>query len=184
MRRLLLLALALLLAACQGAPPRPALPALALSPSSFGAELSLVQRLRAGPLNPRDGQASPSLDVQLEIDAAQLRLAGLALGQRILTLSWDGKTLQSQRSPLLPASVDEARIVRDIQLAYWPLPALRAALPAGWTLDEESGARVLRQDGEEALRIENQASPAWLGHSELTNRREGYRLSIDSAPLQ
>ncbi|VEB42431.1 Uncharacterised protein [Chromobacterium violaceum] len=42
---------------------------------------------------------------------------------------------------------------------------------------------MLRQNGEEALRVTSQASPAWRGHSELTNRREGYRLSIDSAPL-
>ncbi|POZ61117.1 DUF3261 domain-containing protein [Chromobacterium alticapitis] len=184
MRRLPPLVFALLLAACQSAPPRSALPAIALPPASLGAELSLAQRLSAGPLDARNGHPSPPLDVQLEVAAGSLRLAGLALGQRILTLGWDGKALQSQRSPLLPASVDEARIVRDIQLAYWPLPALRAALPVGWTLDEESGARVLRQNGEEALRVANQTSPPWLGHSELTNRREGYRLSIDSAPLQ
>ncbi|RBL65722.1 DUF3261 domain-containing protein, partial [Pseudomonas sp. MWU13-2625] len=129
MRRLPPLVFALLLAACQSAPPRSALPAISLPPASLGAELSLAQRLSAAPLDPRDGTPSPALDVQLEIDGDRLQLAGLALGQRILRLSWDGKTLQSQRSPLLPASVDEARIVRDIQLAYWPLPALRAALP-------------------------------------------------------
>ncbi|QIY81741.1 DUF3261 domain-containing protein [Chromobacterium violaceum] len=183
MRRLLPLFAALLLAACQSAPPSASLPAISLTPASLGEDLSLTQRLSPGPLEARHGQASPPLDVQLEVADGMLRLAGLALGQRILTLSWDGKALQSQRSPLLPSSVDEARIVRDIQLAYWPLSALRAVLPPGWTLDEENGARVLRQNGEEALRVTSQASPAWRGHSELTNRREGYRLSIDSAPL-
>ncbi|WP_047257671.1 DUF3261 domain-containing protein [Chromobacterium subtsugae] len=184
LRRLLPLCLALL-AGCQSAPaPQPRLPAIALSPASLGLSLSLAQRLSAAPLDPRDGKPSPALDVQLEIDGDRLQLAGLALGQRILRLSWDGKTLQSQRSPLLPASVDEARIVRDIQLAYWPLPALRAALPEGWTLEQRGATRVLSQQGEEAVRIDSQADPAWTGHSELINRREGYRLSIDSAPLQ
>ncbi|OHX19087.1 hypothetical protein BI344_19440 [Chromobacterium sphagni] len=184
MRRTLLLCLALL-AGCQSIyAPQPRLPPIALSPASLGASLSLAQRLSAGPLDPRDGKPSPALDIQLEVDGDKLQLAGLALGQRILRLSWDGKTLQSQRSPLLPASVDEARIVRDIQLAYWPLPALRAALPADWSLDEQGGTRILSRQGEEVVRIANQASPAWMGHSELINRREGYRLSIDSAPLQ
>jgi len=173
----------LLLAACQTLPPPATLPPLQLAPAAFGAELSLAQRLTVteAPDDPAGAVTERQLDTLLQVDAAQLQLAGLALGQRVLTLRWDGRTLAVQRHPLLPAAVDPARVLRDIALVFAPLPALQAALPAGWTLDEAGNERVLRQAGEARLTVRYLDGRARV---EIDNRAEHYQLRIESRPLE
>ena len=124
-----------------------------------------------------------SIDVLLELDPARIRLAGFVMNQRVLTLDYDGKTLHSQRHPLLPTEVDAAHVLRDVQLVYWPASALQAALPPGWTLDESERARVLRsRDGSAVVTIRYAAgAPRWIGTAELDNAAEHYRLRIESA---
>jgi hypothetical protein len=168
----------LLLAGCQTLPPPATLPALQLAPAEFGAELSLAQRLTV-----TDAPAEPdgALVALLQVDARQLQLAGLALGQRVLTLRWDGRELAVQRHPMLPAAVDPARVLRDIALVFAPLPALRAALPDGWTLDEANGQRTLRQAGAPRLTVRYLDGRARV---EIDNHAERYRLRIESRPLE
>jgi len=172
----------LLLSACATAPsqaPRASLPILQLSPRQFGGEVSLVQRLTVERL---DGQATPAhtLDAMLEINAEHLRLAGFALGTRILTLNWDGHTLQETRHPLLPTLVDSHRVLRDIELVYWPATALRQALPTGWSLEESASERDLTQNKQRVVTIHYSAEPRWRGSAVLENLSEGYRLRIES----
>lgn len=179
----------LLLAACQSVPPPARLPPLQLPPAAFGAELSLAQRLTVteAPDDPGSvGAVSErQLDTLLQLDAQQLQLAGLALGQRVLTLRWDGHELAVQRHPMLPAAVDPARVLRDIALVFAPLPALQAALQAekveGWTLDEVDGVRTLRQAGEPRLTVRYLDGRARV---EIDNRVERYQLRIESRPLE
>jgi hypothetical protein len=173
----------LLLAACQTLPPPATLPALQLAPAEFGAELSLAQRLTVtdAPAEPDGALVERQLDTLLQVDARQLQLAGLALGQRVLTLRWDGRDLAVQRHPMLPAAVDPARVLRDIALVFAPLPALRAALPDGWTLDEANGQRTLRQAGAPRLTVRYLDGRARV---EIDNHAERYRLRIESRPLE
>jgi hypothetical protein len=173
----------LLLAACQTLPPPATLPALQLAPAEFGAELSLAQRLTVtdAPAEPDGALVERQLDTLLQVDAQQLQLAGLALGQRVLTLRWDGRDLAVQRHPMLPAAVDPARVLRDIALVFAPLPALRAALPDGWTLDEANGQRTLRQAGAPRLTVRYLDGRARV---EIDNHAERYRLRIESRPLE
>lgn len=171
--------IAALLTAC-AAPGDTSLPLRPLPPDSFAASLTLAQQLRAGPLDPARGNMSPPLDILLELDPAGIQLAGMAMGQRLLTLHWDGKTLQSQRSALLPSSVKEERILRDIQFTYWPLEALARSLPAPWTVEDAQGVRTLRWKDQEMIQRSCSAAVLWEGHCELRNLREGYRLQIDS----
>lgn len=182
MRPLILLA-ALLLAACQTLPPPARMPALQIAPAAFGAELSLAQRLTVtdAPDDPDGAVTERQLDSLLQVDAQRLQLAGLALGQRVLTLQWDGRELQVRRHPLLPAAVDPARVLRDIALVFAPLPALRAALPEGWTLDEAGHERQLRQAGELRLTVRYLDGRARV---EIDNRAEHYQLRIESRPLE
>lgn len=172
------------LAACT-TPPRPPpaapgepLPELRLAPATLGATVSLSQRLvfshEADPGGPR------SLEALLEVDSAQVRLAGFALGQRILTLRWDGATLDEERGQGLPAQFQSAPVLRDVQLVYWPASAVRAALPPGWTLEDGPGQRTLSKNGREWVTVHYDGEPRWEGRTQLTNLSEHYQLTIES----
>lgn len=176
----------LMLSGCASQPlkPRLLLPEPRLAPAAFGGSVSLVQRLAFEAATALPDQPARQLDAQLEIDADEVRLAAVALGQRILTLRWDGTSLDVQRHPQLPAQVDPARVLRDVQYAYWPIAALRAALPEGWTLDDADQRRQLRHAEQLVLSIRYDAVPRWTGTAELDNRVEGYRLSIASSLIE
>lgn len=189
MKRRSVLALgAALLAGCAARPraPRPPLlqlPSLRLAPAALGRELSLVQRLSVQRLDQPD-EPPQSVEVLMQVDAQRLQLAGFALGQRVLTLGWDGQFVASQRHPMLPAEVDIERMLRDIGLAWWPVAAIRAALPEGWNLDQGEGVRVLRRGEDICMRLryaaptaEDPAGERWI---ELSNTVEGYALTIES----
>lgn len=178
-RRCMLALLAL--AGCASPPPRAgALPMLRLPPAALGdTRVALHQRLSITRL--RQPAAPPqSVEVQLQIDAAGLLLAGFALGQRVLMMHWDGRTLNVQRHPLLPAEVDTDRMLRDLCLNFWPADAVRDALPPGWDWVRTAAGQVLRQDGLTRLRL-LRPEP---GLVELVNTAEGYRLLIESRPQE
>jgi hypothetical protein len=172
------------LVACATPPrPRPAapgepLPELHLAPAALGATVSLSQRLvfahEADPGGPR------SLEALLEVDPALMQLAGFAMGQRILTLRWNGSTLDEERDARLPAQFQSAPVLRDVQLVYWPADAVRAALPPGWTLEDGPGQRTLSKNGREWVTVRYDGEPRWQGRTLLTNLSEHYQLTIES----
>ncbi len=182
-RRAVLALLPAWLAACASSTQAPAarlqLPLLHLPPAELGRSLSLVQRLSVYRLDAPEA-APQSVEVQLEADAQHLRLAGFALGQRVLMLQWDGQQLSVQRHPLLPAEVDTARMLRDLCLVYWPEAALKAHLPEGWSLQLEAGLRRLFHESQEVLRIAFEPQGPDGEKIELLNRVEAYRLVIES----
>ena len=189
-RRELIVLTGLVLVGCASAlPPEPRLrlPELKLAPASLGVSVSLAQRLTVKQLPREAGVRAPtaerSLEVQLEVDASELRLAAFALSQRVLMLRWDGHDLQVQRHLMLPAEVDAARVLRDIQLVYWPLEAVQAALPSGWGVSDAEQRRTLSFEGEPQVVVDYAGLPRWQGRAELDNRLEGYRLSIESNVL-
>lgn len=155
------------------------LPLPRLTPQSFHGSANLLQRLVISRL---DGKAVPDqlIEVMLEIDPKQLRMAGFALGQRVMLIEWDGKELQSWRHPRLPDTVDSERVLRDVQFVYWPTGAVSSVLPPGWKLTDTGDERVLSHDGTEVLRVRFNRLPRWTAHAELENFAEGYRISIDS----
>ncbi|NCT82757.1 MAG: DUF3261 domain-containing protein [Comamonadaceae bacterium] len=180
MRRRLLL-IATLLGGCATAPPpRSTLPMLRLPPAALGeARYALSQRLSVTRLDRPD--APPQrVEVQLQLDASALLLAGFAFGQRVLLMQWDGKELTVQRHPMLPAEVDTDRMLRDLCLSFWPAEAVRAALPAGWSWEATAAGRELRQDGQARLVV---ARPG-ANIVEIVNPAEGYRLLIESQPQE
>ncbi|WP_431256341.1 DUF3261 domain-containing protein [Roseateles chitinivorans] len=187
MKRREVLALAVLagtaLVGC--ASPRPAvvavaLPPLRVPPSALGAvRHALSQRLSVYRLDRPDARPQ-QVEVQLQLDADGLLLAGFAFGQRVLLMQWDGRSLQVQRSPYLPAEVDTDRMLRDLCLVFWPAEAVRAALPPGWTWTGSEGGWELREVG--SLRLSVRRPDA--GTVEIVNPSEGYRLVIESQPLE
>ncbi len=179
MHRLIVsLLLCLLLAACASTrtpAPLVQLPTLRLPPSALPQPLQLQQRLQF-----RFGSHERELDALLEADGSEVRLAVQAMGQTGVRMVWDGATLQQTRAPWLPPQVRGERVLDDLQFALWPVAAIRAALPAGWTLVETGGQRRLEQDGKAWLLLE----PLADGRVRLRNLAEGYELVIESLDME
>jgi hypothetical protein len=165
-----------MIAACQNAPrnPRDRL-TLALTPASFGQALSLQQQVHV-----EYADRTVDLDAVLDITPDSLTLVGMALGQRMLTLRYDGVALRETRHPMLPRDVRGADILTDIQMALWPADAVRAALPAGWTLADSDTLRTLFKDAKPQVTIQYDAIPRWTARVTMRNLRYDYRLVIRS----
>ncbi|MBI3285465.1 MAG: DUF3261 domain-containing protein [Burkholderiales bacterium] len=174
----ILLAASLLLTACVATPPSPdARLGLMLAPAALGASVSVQQHLKVE----REGRID-ELDTALEIEASQLELVGLVFGQRVLSLSYDGKQLKSWRHLMLPPQVRAEDVLEDLQLSLWPLSAIAQALPAGWRIEEQGLQRALYLDDNLITRITYSGMPRWSGTVVLDNLRYHYRLTIQSAP--
>jgi hypothetical protein len=177
-RLIVLLLVCVLLASCASTrmpAPLVQLPPLQLAPSALPQPLQLQQRLQF-----RFGTHERELDALLEADGSQVRLAVQAMGQTGVRMVWDGTTLEQTRAPWLPPQVRGERVLDDLQFALWPAQAIRAALPAGWTLVEEGRERRLEQAGKAWLLVE----PLPDGRVRLRNLAEGYELVIESLDME
>lgn len=174
---------ALVFAACVSVPrssPSATEWSLRLSPASLGHELHLAQRITFV-----RGEEQRQVDAQLEIDAQSVRLAAVAMGQTVASLSWDGAVLKEQRSALVPDALSGSRILNDVQLALWPADVIRAELPSDYWLEEKPRERVLRL-GESSIiasvQYDGGARP-WA-RMRIAHVRYGYQLEIDSVELE
>lgn len=178
---LAVLALSMLLAACASrvpmATPAVELPQLQLAPATLGREVSLQQKLAFV-----RGEQRRELDALLEVDWGEVRLLVMAMGQSGVRLSWDGRTLDQQRAPWLPAQVRGERVLDDLQFALWPIDAIRAALPTGWNVVEANGERRLLDTQGRAWLVARDAGE--FGDVELRNLAEGYELQVRSSLAQ
>ncbi|HWZ48204.1 MAG TPA: DUF3261 domain-containing protein [Herbaspirillum sp.] len=188
----LLSVLLLALAGCSTAPTAanqsaslPARLGLKLSPASLGQTLSLQQHLKVE----RAGRID-ELDTALEIDADQLTLVGLAFGQRVMTLQYDGHELKTWRHVMLPAQVRGEDVLEDMQLTLWPAAAIRAALPSGWDLQDNAPSapsahwqRTLSFEAQPIMVIDYAGPQRWGAQVVLNNLRYHYRLTITSADV-
>jgi hypothetical protein len=172
-----LLFFVLLLASCATPPPAPARLGLQLAPSELGVDISLQQHL----VIERNGKTD-QLDAALEVDSNELQLVGLALGQRVLSLQYDGKTLHSWRHFMLPEQVRAEDILEDMQLTLWPVESIRKALPAGWTIQDRGLRRSLYMGEQLICEISYSAMPRWSGTVKLENFRYRYTIVIQSQP--
>jgi hypothetical protein len=169
-------AAALLLAGCAPTKEGPARLGLRLPPAALGASISVQQHLTVQ----RSGSTN-DLDVALEVDPSHVGLVGLAFGQRVLSLDFDGSALKEWRHPMLPAQVRAADVLEDLQLTLWPLAEIARALPPGWQVEDRGLRRTLRRDGEVVATIDYSGTPRWQGTAVLDNVRYQYRLTIESA---
>ena len=162
--------------ACAPSRAHPARLGLKLAPATLGESISLQQHLKV-----ERGGRIDELDAALEVDPDRLDMVGLLLGQRILTLHYDGRQLQSWRHPLVPEQLRGEDILEDLQLTLWPADAIRQALPSGWRIEESGRRRTLFLDGAPVMVIDYSGEPRWSGKIELANLRYQYRLTIESA---
>ena len=108
--RCLLLALILTLTGCAGTQPAPvARLGIKLAPAALGEAISLQQHLTVE----RNGRID-ELDAALEIDAQQIEMVGLAFGQRVLSIKYDGKEMSNWRHLMLPSQVRADDVLEDM----------------------------------------------------------------------
>ena len=148
-------------------------PLLRLSPASLGRTLNLEQQITVQYPSPQGEQTRDMLAL-LEADASHTRLAATAGGQVLARIDWDGQSLRVTRSPWAPPELKPERILSDMQLSLWPIPAIQAALPAGWRVEATPDARQLKAGDEVVAEIRYPDATTTL----FTQRRDGYRLTI------
>ena len=178
MKLVLCIAVALMFTGCAPVSQPPARLGLKLAPATLGASISLQQQLRVE----REGRVD-HLDAALEVDDGHLDMIGLALGQRVMSLHFDGKTLTSWRHALLPQQVHGEDVLEDVLLTYWPADVIRSALPAGWRIEDKGMRRMLWSDDKLVTVIEYSSTPRWSGTVALSNLRYGYKLTIQSVSM-
>ncbi len=168
------------IAACQNAPRSHAdRLTLALPPASFGRALSLQQQVHVEYVD-----RTVDFDAVLDITPDSLTLVGMALGQRMLTLRYNGVELRETRHPMLPRDVRGADILTDMQMALWPGDAVRAALPPGWTLTDSDTLRTVFKDDQPQVTIVYDGVPRWAARVTMRNLRYDYRLVIRSVAAE
>jgi hypothetical protein len=174
---LLAVALTSTMSGCATKETGPARLGLRLAPAALGESISVQQHLTV-----RRGASTNDLDVALEVDPAHVSVVGLAFGQRVLGMQYDGRELTEWRHPMLPAQVRAADVLEDLQLTLWPVADIARALPPGWQIEEQGLQRTLRLDGKVVATIAYSGMPRWQGTAVLDNLRYQYKLTIESAP--
>lgn len=121
-----------------------------------------------------------SLVCVLELDSRRIAMAGLTNeGLSLFNLSYDGHTLTSDKSPLLPDAVAPEFMIADLQLVYWPVAELENILPAGWRLETGPDYRLLYRQNDRKVEVRYLSPDAvWPRAVELTNHQYHYRLNI------
>lgn len=177
-RGLQLVALAALaiLAGCATTPPPQARLGLKLPPAALGASISVQQHLKV-----ERGGRTDDLDVALQVEPEAIDVVGLAFGQRVLTMHYDGKELTSWRHVMLPSQVRPEDVLEDMQLTLWPAEAIASALPEGWRVAEQGATRTLYLANEPIMKISYSGTPRWSGTVVLENLRYHYKLTIQFA---
>lgn len=178
MRACALLAITLALTHCAALRPRPKDPGLTLlPPAGAGFTRTLTQTLTV-----HRGEHTLQSLVVAQISPTSDRLVALGpLGNRVLTLVWDGKHLSQERDPSLPAEFPAQLVLRDLQLAYWTPASVRAGLPSGWTLEEGDHERVIKDEGEAVISIHFAGDP-FKDSIDFEHKTLGYRLTIEQVP--
>lgn len=173
-----LLAASVLLGACATVhtPPeqtRASSPLLRLAPATLGRTLQVQQQITVQYPSASGVQTRDILTL-LEADAGHTRLAAVAGGQVLARLDWDGRDLHVTRAPWAPAELVPERILSDLQLSLWPVPAIAAALPDGWRVEDAAGVRRLSAGSEIVAEIRHPDAATTV----FEQHRDGYRLTI------
>ena len=150
---------------------------LTLAPQELGGSISVHQHMKVERIGRTD-----ELDFALEINPVRLEMIGLAFGQRVLSLSYDGEELTWWAHPMVPAELHAEDVLSDMQLTLWPLESVRRALPPGWWIEDQPLRRILYMNDDIVTEISYTAMPRWSGTVVLNNRRFHYRLTVQAAP--
>lgn len=120
--------------------------------------------------------------VVLELDAYRIAMAGITeAGLSLFNLSYDGKTLLFEQSPLMQDIVSPEMLLNDVQLAFWPSTVLAKQIQVPWRLETEHNKRNLYYNGEKQTTIiYNTNTENWPARLDLINYPNNYHLHIDT----
>lgn len=188
-RPTLVFALVLLASGCTHAPPATA-PASEATPVPRGAEPAPLAppgavgaRSAAQVIRAAFGPRTVTLRTSIQVNDAGLEVVGVtATGQRLFTARYDGTKISADKSPFVPASLDPARVLADMQLALWPLPAVQAAFrERGFSVSEPfAGVRRLMRDDRLLAEVHYTGADPWNGRLWFVSFEFDYSLTIDS----
>ncbi|MCL2076502.1 MAG: DUF3261 domain-containing protein [Betaproteobacteria bacterium] len=164
---------ALCLSACASFWLSGGLPLLKIAPATLGIQTVEQRAIITWP----GGQKT--MEMALDVNDDTLTVIGLAFGARLFSFDYDGEKIIETKP--LPDGFSAVRIVNDLMLAYAPPDALRAALPSGWTVHEEKGARQIFLNGKLNISIRYAEGSPWQGRVALDNHALYYRLTLDSS---
>lgn len=168
-------AAALLAAGCASMKPRPSDPGLfLLKPADAGFSATLTQVLTVS----KGVSASVDVMAVVEISPESVKLAALGpMGNRVLSLEWDGKKLKQERDLTLPKEFPAELILRDMMLAYWSEASLREALPSHWDLRIDKHRREFFKNGNSVIAITYFGDP-FKDPIDFEHKALGYKLHI------
>lgn len=152
-----------------------------LPPATLGQSKQVTQVLRGD-----YGDSSFSLRSVVTVDAQQLTVVGLtSMGMRAFTVKYDGQHLSEERVPQVPEALQARQLLNDLQLAFWPLPALQQAWQSagGQVSEPYPGTRRLQRNGELVAEV-HVAEDAWHGRVWLRHFDYPYSLYIETIPLE
>jgi hypothetical protein len=179
----LALGLALSLSGCVFFEPIPEDPGLALlPPAAAGRSLEISQDLHL-----QQGSQGYDAVAALQLDAKELSLVVLGpMGNRMLSLHWDGQHLIEQRDPSLPPDLPLRAILRDLQYALFPAEAVRSLLPGGWQLVEKGLAqgghqRSIRHHDKDVMTVVYDGPDPFAATLTLKNKGFGYAITVAPA---
>lgn len=185
----------MLLGACQSARPAPTGPAATPVPATLpaaGAEATQPSLAAPDAVGARSasqvihaayGARSVVMRTAIETGPDRLEVVGVtATGQRVFTARYDGRTIDARRSPLVPEQLDPERVLSDMQLALWPLPAVQAAFRArGLTVTEPfAGLRRLTRGEALLAEVHYAGADPWNGRLWFVSFEFRYSLTIDT----
>jgi len=163
---------ALALTACTSFRLSGGLPLLKIAPATLGIQTAEQRSTITWP-----GEQK-TLEMALDIHADTLTVVGMSFGARLFSFDYDGKKIVETQP--LPGGLSAVRIVNDLMLAYAPIDALSAALPARWTVHEEHGIRQVFLDKTLHISIHYVEGLPWQGRVVLDNHALSYQLTLDS----
>src|SRR3954468_6837588 len=172
---LALLLLSSIIGACQTAPPSPArvgVDAATPAHASLAAPDAVGARTAAQVIHAAYGARSVVLRTAIEVSAGKLEVVGVtATGQRVFSASYDGTTIEARKSSFVPDKLDPERVLSDMQLALWPLPAVQAAFrERGLSVTEPfAGVRRLTRGDTLLAEVHYATADPWTGRLWFVN---------------
>lgn len=159
--------------------PRPGAFLNHVSPADLGRDVDAVQLVSVS-----RGADAFTIEVRLSVRAQQLKfVAQDMIGQRLMTVEWNGTDVVEQRSPNLPAFVVPKGLLADLVVICWPESVVRQALEqTGSTLLAQNDRRIVLVGNRETMRAERSwgATSPWTGRLSYLNVRAGYTVDVQS----
>ncbi len=160
------------------APPKAVRGSPLLSPREAGFHATMTQQISLV----KGSSRYDALGV-VEISSSVFTVVGMGpLGNRLVALSWDGVAVTKELDASVPRMLPVEDILRQTQLVYWPVEALRPALLPGWELNLQPGRRELLDHGKVTIAI-TYLGDRFTDPIEVEDRAVGYKIIIKTLEL-